>query len=112
MQEHDLASQGIRCLLQLAGRGAAGASAIEVGRAEGLPAEDLAAVLETLEARGFVTGDAAGRYRLSRPAREIRLGAAWTALGGLGGTRRGVTIAHLLELESRPFAGDSVAHAA
>ena len=115
MQKHEIASQGIRCLLQLAGRGPVGASAIELARAEGLAAEGLAPVLDALEARGFVAGDEAGCYRLSRPAEEIRLGAAWTALGGrggLGGTRRGVTIAHLLELESRAFAGDSVAHAA
>ncbi len=115
MQKHDLASQGIRCLLQLAGRSPAGANAIELARAEGLTAEGLAAVLDALEARGFVAADEAGRYRLSRPADEIRLGAAWTALGGhggRGGTRRDVTIAHLLELESRAFAGDNVAHAA
>ena len=115
MQKYDVASEGIRCLLQLAGCGPGGASAVELARAEGLAAEALAPVLEALEARGFVRADEGGRYRLSRPADEIRVGVVWTALGGrggLGGTRRGVTIAHLLELESRAFAGDSVAQAA
>ena len=115
MQKSDLPAHGIRCLLQLAGSSAAGVRLLDVARAEGLSPEALEPVFAALEERGLVSGGESGRYRLARPPGEIRVRAAWTALGGhghLGGIRGGVTLAHLLALESRAFSSEGVAHAA
>ena len=115
MHNSDLASQGIRCLLQLAGSPPAGARALDVARAEGISPEALEPVLAALEERGLVSSGESGRYRLARPPGEIHVRAAWTALGGHGrvaGIRGGITIAHLLALESRAFSSERVAHAA
>jgi Rrf2 family protein len=80
-----LEEYGLRCLLQVALRGAEGpVSAQEIARAEGMGPEYVARILGTLRAGGLVesTRGAGGGYRLVRPASEISV---WEAVSVLGG---------------------------
>ena len=80
-----LEEYGLRCLIQVALRGAEGpVSAQEIARAEGLGPEYVARIMGTLRAGGLVesTRGAGGGYRLARPASEISV---WDAIMVLGG---------------------------
>jgi Rrf2 family protein len=76
---------GLRCLLRVAGAGdAAPVPVSEVARAEGLSPEYAAKLLRQLRLAGLVRSvrGAEGGYRLARPAAEISV---WSALSALGG---------------------------
>ncbi len=80
-----LEEYGLRCLLQVAMRGAEGpVSAQEIARAEGMGPEYVARIMGTLRAGGLVesTRGAGGGFRLAHPAGEISVWDAITVLGG------------------------------
>ena len=76
---------GLRCLLQVAFHDPSRLMTVpQIARAEGLGPEYVAKIMRTLRARGLVASrrGAAGGYRLTRPASEIRV---WEAIEILGG---------------------------
>jgi Rrf2 family protein len=80
-----LEEYGLRCLLQVALREAdKPVSVQEIARAEGLGPEYVARIMGSLRSEELVqsTRGAGGGYRLSRPAHEISVWDAITALGG------------------------------
>jgi Rrf2 family protein len=75
---------GLRCLLQLA-RESSGCKTIpEIAAAESLSQPYVAKLMRLLRTAGFVKSirGQKGGYRLARPAAEISVGAALSALGG------------------------------
>ncbi len=112
MKRFEQAVEAVR-YLQWLGAGASDAiGAAEIARLECRDPETVVQVLERLRQAGFVrlVDD---RYCLAREIARIRVADVWAALGGpsaITGPR--VTIADLLEWESRAFSHESVARAA
>jgi DNA-binding IscR family transcriptional regulator len=105
--------EAIRCLQQLSSAAPGGVSARDIALLEDLAEPSLTALLEELQAKGFVEGAGAGRYRLARPAGEIRVSEVIRALGAATtGPALPLTLEDLMRFESRVFASDAVAHAA
>jgi Rrf2 family protein len=85
VQVSTLEEFGLRCLLQVALReGDRPVSVQEIARAEGLGPEYVARIMGILRSAELVrsTRGAGGGYRLSRPAHDISVWDAVTALGG------------------------------
>ncbi len=113
MKRFEQAVEAVRCL-QWLGAGASGAiGAAEIARLECLDPETVVQVLERLRQAGFVRLVQDDRYCLVREIGQIRVADVWAALGGPAAvTGPRVTVADLLEWESRAFAHESVARAA
>jgi Rrf2 family protein len=76
---------GLRCLMQIARKGAEGSLTIpEISRLEGLTPTHTAKLLMILRKEGFITSTRgqSGGYALTRPANEINVGDVLACLGG------------------------------
>lgn len=110
---HDLnATDGIRCLQQLAGLAPVGASAARIARQEGFAPESAREILQQLCLAGFVECLDDDCYRLARPAEAIRVSEVLASFGSAARPRPGLTLADLLRFESSLFAGETIARAA
>ncbi len=115
MRDFEQIVPAIRGLQRLgASPGLPAASAAELAREECLARADVDSLLARLEQAGLVRAAGSGRFRLVRPASEIRVGDVWGAFGAgrPNGANGRVTIAELLSWETGVFDGDSVAQAA
>lgn len=76
---------GLRCLLQMASRGAGASLSIpEISRAEGLSIPNVAKLMRLLRIGGFVISarGQTGGYTLAKPPSEIPISRVMDALGG------------------------------
>ncbi len=103
----------LRCLQQLCSSSAGVADATAIARAECLDPGVVDTALRELAGAGLVLAAVGGgrRYRLARPAAEIRLTDVWAALGAGPGPPGdpGLTLADLSAREDDLFAGAGVA---